>query len=88
MFFDDCSLYGNLRLLKKTPTFVGATMRKLVYISLTLLLAALVVGCGRGVDRRLVLADSLMWNAPDSSLAILNAVDRDSLTGDEPHSRD
>ena len=41
------------------------------------------MGCGRSVDERLVLADSLMWTAPDSSLAILNAIDRDSLGDDE-----
>ena len=57
-------------------------MRKLFYISVTLCLLA-AVGCGRGVDRRLVLADTLMWTAPDSSLAILNAINRDSLQGDE-----
>ena len=41
------------------------------------------MGCGHSVDERLVLADSLMWTAPDSSLAILNAIDRDSLGDDE-----
>ena len=58
-------------------------MRKLLYISLTFLLITAVMGCGRGVDSRLVQADSLMWTAPDSSLAILEAIDRDSLQGDE-----
>ena len=58
-------------------------MRKLLYISLTFLLVTMVMGCGRGVDSRLVQADSLMWTAPDSSLAILEAIDRDSLLGDE-----
>ena len=43
----------------------------------------MVMGCGRGVDKRLVAADSLMWKCPDSSLAILNAINRDSLQGDE-----
>ncbi len=58
-------------------------MRKLLYISLTFLLVTAVMSCGRGVDKRLVQADSLMWTAPDSSLAILEAIDRDSLQGDE-----
>ncbi len=57
-------------------------MRKCFYILISLSLLA-AVGCGRGVDRRLVLADTLMWTAPDSSLAILNAINRDSLQGDE-----
>lgn len=41
------------------------------------------MGCSRSVDKRLVLADTLMWTNPDSSLAILNAINRDSLQGDE-----
>ena len=49
-------------------------MRKCFYILIYLSLLA-AVGCARGVDRRLVLADTLMWTAPDSSLAILNAGD-------------
>ena len=58
-------------------------MRRLLYISLALMLVTMAMGCGRSVDERLVLADSLMWTAPDSSLAILNAIDRDSLGDDE-----
>ena len=42
-----------------------------------------VMSCGRGVDKRLVLADTLMWTNPDSSLAILESINRDSLQGDE-----
>ena len=57
-------------------------MRKLLYILLFLTLSV-VISCNRGVDKRLVLADSLMWTAPDSSLAILNAINRDSLQDDE-----
>ncbi len=57
-------------------------MRKCFYILISLSLLA-VVGCGRGVDRRLVLADTLMWKNPDSSLAILSSINRDSLMGDE-----
>ncbi len=57
-------------------------MRKLLYILLFLTLSV-VISCRRSVDKRLVLADSLMWTAPDSSLAILNAINRDSLQGDE-----
>lgn len=41
------------------------------------------MGCSRGVDHRLVLADTLMWTRPDSSLAILTAINRDSLQGEE-----
>ena len=41
------------------------------------------MGCNRSVDKRLVLADTLMWTNPDSSLAILNAINRDSLTSKE-----
>lgn len=58
-------------------------MRKLFYISVTLCLLAAAVGCSRGVDKRLVLADTLMWKNPDSSLAILSSINRDSLMGDE-----
>ena len=43
----------------------------------------LVAGCSHNADRRLVLADTLMWTAPDSSLAILNDINRDSLTSKE-----
>ena len=42
-----------------------------------------VMSCGRSVDKRLVLADTLMWTNPDSSLAILEAINRDSLQGEE-----
>lgn len=58
-------------------------MRKLLYISLALMLMACFMSCGRGVDKRLVLADTLMWTNPDSSLSILEAINRDSLQGDE-----
>ncbi|MBR5639101.1 MAG: hypothetical protein IKW83_04985 [Muribaculaceae bacterium] len=58
-------------------------MRKLLYISLAFMLVTMVMGCGRSVDKRLVLADTLMWTNPDSSLAILSAINRDSLQGDE-----
>lgn len=58
-------------------------MRKLLYISLVFLLVTMVMGCRRSVDKRLVLADTLMWTNPDSSIAILNAINRDSLQGEE-----
>ena len=58
-------------------------MRKLLYISLTFILLAAVSGCRHASDKRLVLADTLMWVNPDSSLAILNAINRDSLTSKE-----
>lgn len=41
------------------------------------------MSCGRSADRRLVLADTLMWTNPDSSLTILQGINRDSLQGDE-----
>ena len=41
------------------------------------------ISCNRTADKRLVLADTLMWKNPDSSLAILSAINRDSLTNDE-----
>ncbi|MBR5086417.1 MAG: hypothetical protein IKX31_05350 [Muribaculaceae bacterium] len=58
-------------------------MKKLVYIFFVFVALSAAVGCGRSVDRRLVLADTLMWVNPDSSLAILNTINRDSLQGDE-----
>ena len=58
-------------------------MKKLLYISLLAILLSAAISCGRGVDKRLVLADTLMWTRPDSSLAILSAINRDSLTNDE-----
>ena len=59
-------------------------MRQLLHTSLTILLITFVMGCSRtATDHRLVLADSLMWTAPDSALHILNAINRDSLQDDE-----
>ena len=58
-------------------------MKKLLYISLLAVLLSAAISCNRSVDKRLVLADSLMWVNPDSSLAILEAINRDSLQGDE-----
>ncbi|MBQ6279556.1 MAG: hypothetical protein IJK68_07550, partial [Muribaculaceae bacterium] len=58
-------------------------MRQPLYILLTILLITFVMSCSRGVDKRLVLADTLMWTNPDSSLAILEAINRDSLQGEE-----
>ena len=58
-------------------------MKKLVYILFAFLALSAALGCSRSVDKRLVLADTLMWKAPDSSLSILNAINRDSLLGDE-----
>ena len=57
-------------------------MRKLLYILLFLTLSV-VISCNRSVDKRLVLADTLMWVNPDSSLAILKAINRHTLQGDE-----
>ena len=58
-------------------------MRKLLYILIFLLTLSFVMSCSRSVDKRLELADSLMWVNPDSSLAILEAINRDSLQGEE-----
>ena len=58
-------------------------MRRLLYILLTAVALTLVMGCGRSVDKRLVLADTLMWTVPDSSLKILTAINRDSLQDKE-----
>ena len=58
-------------------------MKKLLYISLLAVLLSAALSCSRSVDKRLVLADTLMWNNPDSSLAILEAINLDSLQGDE-----
>ena len=58
-------------------------MRKLLYISLLAILLSAAMSCNRSVDKRLVLADSLMWVNPDSSLAILEAINRDLLQGEE-----
>ncbi len=37
-------------------------MRRLLYILLTAVALTLVMGCSRSVDKRLVLADTLMWS--------------------------
>lgn len=58
-------------------------MKKLLYLSLLAILLSVAVGCNRSVDKWLVLADTLMWKNPDSSLAILEAINRDSLKGEE-----
>ncbi len=58
-------------------------MCKLLHILFFFVPLTIAMSCGRGVDNRLVIADSLMWTNPDSSLAILNAIDRDSLSSDE-----
>lgn len=58
-------------------------MRKILYILIFLLTLSSVMSCSRSVDNRLVLADTLMWINPDSSLAILESINRDSLQGEE-----
>ena len=57
-------------------------MKRLFHITVVAAPVALVTGCGgaRRYDARLVAADSLMWTAPDSALAIVTAIDR--LTGE------
>lgn len=59
-------------------------MRHLIHIAFAfILLAATVASCTHHPDKRLVLADTLMWTAPDSSLAILEKIDSKSLKGKE-----
>ena len=58
-------------------------MRKIIYILFIILTLSFVMSCGRSVDKRLVLADTLMWTRPDSSLTILESINRDSLQGEE-----
>ncbi len=67
----------------KFARFKSIIMKKLLYISLLAILLSASISCSRSVDKRLVLADTLMWTNPDSSLAILNTINRDSLQGDE-----
>ena len=60
-------------------------MKHLLTVILVLaVLAAAVAGCGGAhrYDARLAAADSLMQTAPDSALAIVQAVCRDSLAGE------
>ena len=60
-------------------------MKHLLTVILSILaLVAVVTGCGGAhrYDARLVRADSLMRPDPDSALAIVQAVDRDSLASD------
>ncbi|MBQ9556370.1 MAG: tetratricopeptide repeat protein, partial [Muribaculaceae bacterium] len=60
-------------------------MRGLLCVILTaVVLVAVVTGCGgaRHYDGRLVAADSLMHDRPDSALALVEAVSADSLDGD------
>ena len=58
-------------------------MKKIIYILLFFTTLTIAMSCNRTADKRLVLADSLMWKNPDSSLAILEAINRDSLTNNE-----
>ena len=60
-------------------------MRGLLCVILSaVVLVAVVTGCGgaRHYDGRLVAADSLMHDRPDSALALVEAVSPDSLAGD------
>ena len=58
-------------------------MRRLLYIITLFIVLGAATSCNRSVDKRLVLADTLMWVNPDSSLAILKAINSDSLQGNE-----
>lgn len=68
-------------LLQKNTIFVGVK-QLLVVILVMLVLGAVVPGCSDATryDSRLTTADSLMHDYPDSALAIIEAVNRDSLT--------
>ncbi len=68
-------------LLQKNTTF--AVMKHLLVVILVMLvLGTMVPGCSDAprYDNRLTAADSLMHDYPDSALAIIEAVNRDSLT--------
>ena len=63
-------------------------MKKLPLVILVIVaLVAVVMGCSRAprYDSRLVAADSLMHDAPDSALAIIDAVSLDSLATEADH---
>ena len=68
-------------LLQKNTIFAGVK-HLLVVILVMLVLGAVVPSCSDAprYDRRLTTADSLMHDYPDSALAIIEAVNRDSLT--------
>ena len=62
---------------------IFAVMKKVLeVILLSVVIVALVMGCGgmHRYDSRLVEADSIMWDAPDSALTVLSAID--SLGGE------
>lgn len=69
--------------IEKSDYLCKLIMRKILYILFVFITLSVVMSCSRSVDKRLVLADTLMWINPDSSLAILNAINRYSLQGDE-----
>lgn len=58
-------------------------MKKLLII----ILCALSLACSRGLDSRVALADSLMWERPDSALSILESIDTASLTAPSDRAR-
>ncbi len=62
-------------------------MKVKLVISVLVVLVAVVAGCGGShrYDSRLVLADSLMQANPDSALALVEAVDADSLSSEGDH---
>ena len=68
-------------LLQKNTIFVGVKQLLAVILAM-LVLGAVVPGCSDvpRYDSRLTVADSLMHDNPDSALAIIEAVNRDSLT--------
>ena len=70
-----------MALLSTCTTFVGMKRLPLVIMVIIAVLVAVVMGCdgSHRYDRRLTAADSLMRTDPDSALAIVGAVDRDSL---------
>ena len=67
--------------MKKKCNFAGVKRLPLVILVFALLVAV-VAGCSHSAryDGRLVTADSLMWDTPDSALAVLCAID--SLSGE------
>lgn len=55
--------------------------------ALLFLLLLVALGCSRGLDSRVALADSLMWERPDSALSILESIDTASLTAPSDRAR-
>ena len=71
------------------PNFVSGIMRRLIYIlALAVLVCLGIGGCTpRRVGEAMNRADSLMTSAPDSALALLDAIDPATLRTDAARAR-